>query len=600
MPETGQVLQSRYRIVSPVKRGGMGAIYRAWDTRLNVAVALKEMIPQPGLDAAMLNQFRQQFQQEATTLARLDHPHLVGVTDFFEEGGSAYLVMKFIEGESLAERIERQGALPEGEVAAWADQLLDALIYCHNQGVLHRDIKPQNVIIRPDGRAVLVDFGLVKLWDPNAPQTRTAVRGAGTPEYAPPEQYDAGAGHTDPRSDIYGLGATLYHAIIGQAPPTATQRIVNPSALVPVREASPRVSSNLAQALMRALELQPDARFWNATEMQLALRGTVSRLGRSSTGTRVIAGHPPLAERKAPLWARIGKAIGIAILVIVLLGAIAVGVVWQFGDRQLLASIIGQVPATPTSEFVQVVPTATDTPLPSPTPQPTDTPQPTSTSQPSATPTPTPTSTAIPTPTPTATPTPAAAAVVSAGGTELRPGADTWWRVRQTLPAKTELELVGYDPNFPDWVYVRTVDGASSGWTQIANLEINRELADLPRVTPIPTLAPTPRTIQPTATVAPPPTAVVGCEGGPLTLDAWDVGTACVPGGWTASIYVQGHGGNCLYTYFWQGEMKGGPMSGSMTFEAIGGSNAIIGTASVTSGGETAKRELFIPSPDCD
>ncbi len=588
MPQVDQILQNRYRIISPVKRGGMGAIYRAWDTRLSVSVALKEMIPQPGLDAAMLNQFRQQFQQEATTLARLDHPHLVGVTDFFEEGGSAYLVMKFIEGESLADRIERQGALTEGEVLVWADQLLDALIHCHNQGVLHRDIKPQNVIIRPDGRAVLVDFGLVKLWDPNAPQTRTAVRGAGTPEYAPPEQYDAGTGHTDPRSDIYGLGATLYHAIIGQAPPTATQRIVNPAALVPVRTANPRVGSNLAQALMRALELQPDARFWNATEMQLALRGTASQLRRPSTGTRVIPGYPPPTERKAPLWARIAKAVGITILVIALLGAITIGIIWQFGDRQLLASIISQATATPTAELVsQVTPAATDTPPPSPTPGPTDTPEPTSTSLPTATPSPTSTPTRTPTPTPT--PTPEAAAVVLADGAEIRPGADTWWNVRRTLSAETVLELLGYDPDFAEWVYVGTEDESVSGWTQIENLQINRDLADLPLITPIPTL-----------TSSSGGTGTGSCAGGTLTLDAWETTKTCVRGGWTAVVYAEGHGGNCLYTYFWQGQLQGGPMSGSIAFEVIGGGGSTVGTVTVTSGGQTVKRELFITGPDCD
>jgi len=233
---TGQVLQGRYRIVSFLSRGGMGGVYRAWDMRLDVVVALKEMIPQPGLDLQTLAQLRQQFQQEAMVLARLHHPHLVRVTDFFEESDNVYLVMDFVEGENLAQRIVREGSIPEGQVLEWADQLLDALAYCHAQGVIHRDLKPQNVIIRPDGRAALVDFGLVKLWNPNDPRTRTAMRGMGTPEYAPPEQYDAQMGHTDARSDIYGLGATLYHALTGQAPPTATMRVASPGTFQPPRE----------------------------------------------------------------------------------------------------------------------------------------------------------------------------------------------------------------------------------------------------------------------------------------------------------------------------------------------------------------------------
>ncbi|MEA3310178.1 MAG: serine/threonine-protein kinase, partial [Chloroflexota bacterium] len=156
MLTTGTVLQNRYRIVSLLGQGGMGAVYRAWDIRLKGPVALKEMTPQPGLDPYTLTQLRQQFEQEAIVLARLNHLHLVNVTDFFEEGGNTYLVMDFVKGESLADRIERQGALPEREVLVWAGQLLDALEYCHAQGIIHRDVKPQNVIITPEGEAVLV------------------------------------------------------------------------------------------------------------------------------------------------------------------------------------------------------------------------------------------------------------------------------------------------------------------------------------------------------------------------------------------------------------------------------------------------------------
>ncbi len=271
---TGMMLQDRYRIARQLGQGGMGAVYRAWDTRLNISVAIKEMLSQPGLDAYTLAALRTQFQQEAAILARLNHPNLVRVTDFFEEGGNAYLVMDFMEGESLADRIVQQGRLPEAEVLTWALQLLDALAYCHNQGVIHRDIKPQNVIIRPDGRAVLVDFGLVKLWDPNAPQTKTVMRGMGTPEYAPPEQYSAQSGHTDPRSDLYSLGATLYHALTGRIPPTATHRIVDPNSLVPIAAVIPGVTPRVQQAVMRALELQPSTRFNNAGEMAAALRGS--------------------------------------------------------------------------------------------------------------------------------------------------------------------------------------------------------------------------------------------------------------------------------------------------------------------------------------
>jgi serine/threonine protein kinase len=293
-----QILQNRYRIASPLGQGGMGAVYRAHDTRLNVAVALKEMIPQSDLDPHTLAQRRQQFQQEATILAHLDHPHLVRVTDFFQEADNVYLVMNFIEGESLAARIGQSGALSEKEVLVWASQLLDALAYCHNQGVIHRDVKPQNVIIRHDGQAVLVDFGLVKLWDPSDPRTQTAMRGMGTPEYAPPEQYDVGGGHTDARSDIYSLGATLYHTLSGQTPPTATMRIVNPGAFTPVRTLVPDVSDRTEAAVTRAMELQPAARFQNAADMQAALGDGGPELTRSTPRHRNGASSKAMARHR--------------------------------------------------------------------------------------------------------------------------------------------------------------------------------------------------------------------------------------------------------------------------------------------------------------
>jgi formylglycine-generating enzyme required for sulfatase activity len=334
---TGTILQGRYRVASPLGQGGMAAVYRVWDMRLNAPLALKEMTPQPGLDAATLTQLRRQFEQEASVLANLSHPFLVDVTDFFEESGNDYLVMKFVEGESLDECIGREGALPEDRVLAWADQLLDALEYCHGQGIIHRDIKPQNVIIRADGRAVLVDFGLVKLWDPDDPRTRTAMRGMGTPEYAPPEQYSTQAGHTDPRSDIYGLGATLYHALTGQAPVEAVDRTAGLSLLAEVRDLNPRVSAQTSAAVAWAMELQVPSRFQSAAEMRAALQGDATAPQRDPVApvpgtavaraprqvTKVMPGPRTAVQprRSVPAWAwTLG---GVAALVLLALGAAA-------------------------------------------------------------------------------------------------------------------------------------------------------------------------------------------------------------------------------------------------------------------------------------
>jgi hypothetical protein len=212
-----------------------------------------------------------------------------------------------------------------------------------------------------------------------------------------------------------------------------------------------------------------------------------------------------------------------------------------------------------------------------------------------------PSSTTVPaqTPVPTNTPAPIrpGAAIVRDSGADLRPGATTWWHPIETLPAGTELTLSGYDPFFPDWVYVRTIDGASIGWVQTDNLNINGDLFSLPQVTPLPTLAPTPL-IAATPTLT--PTAPVECQGGPLQIEAWDLKKVLNLGGsWTATIYARGFGGDCLYTYYWNEELKGGPMSGPITFEVTTPDRfgTIMGTAWVTSTGETAQVRLFFEAP---
>ena len=357
MPAPGTVLQNRYQIVSLLGQGGMGAVYRAWDARLNVSVAVKEMTPQPGLDPQTLRQLRQQFGQEATVLARLSHPNLVRVTDFFEESGNAYLVMEFVEGQSLADLIARQGPLPEAQVLGWADQLLDALAYCHSQGVIHRDIKPQNVIIRPDGRAVLVDFGLVKLWDPRDPRTRTVVRAMGTPEYAPPEQW--GAGHTDPRSDLYSLGATLYHALTGQTPAAATDRIANPGSFRPPRALAPHIRPQTEEVILRAMELEQARRWGSAAEMARGL-GLPASPPRPATGT--MAMRKPALRGKGWLWALGG------LLALLALACFIGAGLWL---ANLLRSMPAPAPPAPTAQgwaTATARPPAAAAPTPPPAP----------------------------------------------------------------------------------------------------------------------------------------------------------------------------------------------------------------------------------------
>lgn len=262
---SGQILQGRFRILSLLGQGGMGAVYLAEHTTLTSRrFAIKE-------NASVSAASSRQFLTEANVLASLDHAHLPKVSDFFLYAGHEYLVMDYVAGQNLEEALRQHGKpLPERPVLIWIDQVLDALAYLHANGVIHRDIKPSNIILMADGKVKLVDFGLAKLYDPANPSTATAMKGMGTPGYAPLEQF-GGMGHTDARSDIYALGATLYHLLAGVVPADAPQRSLNPACLVAPRQLVPALSPATEAAVLKAMALQPDQRFQTAQEMRAAL-----------------------------------------------------------------------------------------------------------------------------------------------------------------------------------------------------------------------------------------------------------------------------------------------------------------------------------------
>ena len=245
----------------------MGAVYRADDLRLEGRVcAIKEVHPDPDATPQALAQSREQFRREAFTLARLDQPNLPKVSDTFTEGRREYLVMDFVGGQDLRQLMEekrRRGEfLDEGTVLQWADQLCDALEYLHSQDppVLHRDIKPANIKLTPEGLIKLVDFGLVKLLAADDSRTVTVLQGRGTVAYTPLEQYGGDTGHTDARSDIYSLGATLYHLLTNRPPADAKQRFLDPDALAPPRVINPRISPATERAILAAIGMHPDQR----------------------------------------------------------------------------------------------------------------------------------------------------------------------------------------------------------------------------------------------------------------------------------------------------------------------------------------------------
>ncbi len=276
----GTILWSRYRIIQLVGQGGMGAIYQAEDIRLEGRLcALKEVISEPDATAERQEQIQAQFHREASILARLDHPNLPKVSDYFLYNGRDYLVMDFVPGRDLRDLLEEahsQGHfLPEEQVLTWAEQLCDALEYLHSQDppVLHRDIKPANIKLTPSGTIKLVDFGLVKLMAPDDNRTVTVLQGRGTVQYTPLEQYGGDTGHTDVRSDIYSLGATLYHLLTAQPPLEAKQRFLKPGTLPTIRELNPQVSAHVEQAIAHAMAMHPDDRPSSVAEFRAELFG---------------------------------------------------------------------------------------------------------------------------------------------------------------------------------------------------------------------------------------------------------------------------------------------------------------------------------------
>ncbi len=286
----GQVLENRYRIVSLLGQGGMGAVYRAWDLNLRVPVALKE-----NLDLSLIS--REQFEREALLLAQLNHPNLPRVTNHFTVVGQGqYLVMEFIDGQDLQQVLDARGRLTEAEAVPIISQIASALAYLHSrpEPVIHRDIKPANIKITSDNRAVLVDFGIAKQFVAEGRTTRGAQ--AVTPGFSPPEQY--GLGSTDARSDIYATGATLYALLTGQTPVESVSRLAG-ATLPPPAQLTPPV----AAAILRAMEMEPNNRFQAAQEFARAL-----------VSPTVVAGPSPARPRR--LWPIVAAVTVVALLVI--------------------------------------------------------------------------------------------------------------------------------------------------------------------------------------------------------------------------------------------------------------------------------------------
>jgi len=259
----GYFLNQRYRILDILGQGGMGAVYRAIDENLDVTVAVKE-------NAFLSEDYARQFQREAKILAALRHPNLPRVFDYFviDQQGQ-YLVMDYIAGEDLRQWMSSRKTISEIEAILIGISICDALIYMHAKepAITHRDIKPGNIKITPEGEVVLVDFGLVKLLD--SKENTTSAARAMTPGYSPPEQY--GESSTDHRSDIFSLGATLYAALAGYPPEDSLARATGKTTLTPLKHYHPQISRATASAIEKALKLQFEDRWQSAAAFKETL-----------------------------------------------------------------------------------------------------------------------------------------------------------------------------------------------------------------------------------------------------------------------------------------------------------------------------------------
>jgi predicted Ser/Thr protein kinase len=269
-PQT--MLRKQYLVLRTIGRGGMAAVYQASDTRSNRVVAIKEM-SQEDLTPDEAREARDSFRREAGLLQKLNHPNLPHVFTDFSENGRNYLVMDFIDGETLEQKLTAaKSPLPEAEALGWARQLCDALSYLHRQQppIIFRDLKPANVMVTKKGEVKLIDFGIARIFSPR--QTRD-TQALGTPGYAPPEQY--GNAQTDARADIYALGATLYHLLtnydVGRTP----------FALPPLRSRNPAISERTAAAIERATRLDREQRYRDIGEFARDL-GVAAKAGAQS------------------------------------------------------------------------------------------------------------------------------------------------------------------------------------------------------------------------------------------------------------------------------------------------------------------------------
>jgi serine/threonine protein kinase len=265
-----------YDLVEKIAEGGMGAIYRARQRDTGEIVAIKIMPPHMAANPVLLKRFEQEFR----AASRLNHPNIVRAIDYGEASHSPFLVMEFVEGESLGEKLEREGPMAESDAIRVIAQVAQGLHRAHKQNLVHRDVKPDNILIRSDGVAKLADLGLVKEIEADLNLTKTG-RGLGTPHFMAPEQFRDAKG-ADIRCDIYSLGATLYQMVTGElpfksnGPLDAWMKKVN-NQLTPPQSIVPSLSERVCKAILRAMDPAPKERPLTCREFVEDLTGVSTR-----------------------------------------------------------------------------------------------------------------------------------------------------------------------------------------------------------------------------------------------------------------------------------------------------------------------------------
>ncbi|MCD8120000.1 MAG: serine/threonine protein kinase [Lachnospiraceae bacterium] len=260
--EIGSLVDGKYKILRVVGRGGMSVVYMAINEKANKTWAIKEARRDGSMNYEAV---RQSLSVETKLLKRLHHPNIVSIVDVIEDKDSFLIVMDYIEGNSLKERLEEQGAQPQEDVIKWAKQLCSVLSYLHglDPPVIYRDMKPANIMLKPDGNVCVMDFGIAREYKQ---RNREDTVSLGTYGYAAWEQYEgAGGGQTDARTDIYNLGATMFHLVTGVD-------LTNPhNHIVPIRQINPALSSGLEQIIEKCTMHEKEERYQSCDELLVDL-----------------------------------------------------------------------------------------------------------------------------------------------------------------------------------------------------------------------------------------------------------------------------------------------------------------------------------------